>query len=72
MRRQLDAEVPPGQPCAAGTRQGSCAGVGERFAETFAKWAMNDIGVNLYIGYAVPPPTDLQAWAAPLSQVLAR
>ena len=66
MRAELDAGIPPGLPCAAGTRQGSCAPRAERFAESFAKWAMNDIGVALYIGYAVPPPGDLRAWALPL------
>jgi hypothetical protein len=46
---------------------GSCAPQQERFAESFAKWASGDIGVNLYAGYAVPPPGDLEAWGAPLA-----
>lgn len=65
---QMDAGIPPGMPCPAGTQLGSCAPGPERFAETFAKWAMgNDLGVDLYIGYAVPAPASFDAWAAPLA-----
>jgi hypothetical protein len=64
--KRLDAMIPPGLPCPPDEPLGSCAPEQERFAETFAKWAMfNDIGTSLYIGYAVPP-TDFDAWAAPL------
>jgi hypothetical protein len=66
LRPQLDAGVPPGLPCPAGTRIGSCAPEEERFAESFAKWAMNDLGLDLYIGYAVPAPVDIEKWAEPL------
>ena len=63
----LDAQIPAGLPCPVGTSIGSCAPRRERFAETFAKWAMgNDLGANLYIGYAVPPPLSFDTWAAPL------
>ena len=66
---RLDAEIPAGVPCPAGTQVGSCAPREERFAETFAKWAMgNDLGADLFIGYAVPPPAiGFDAWAAPLA-----
>jgi hypothetical protein len=67
LRAKLDAGIPPGQPCRAGTRTGSCAPREERFAESFAKWASGDLGANLYAGYAVPPPGDLDAWGAPLA-----
>ena len=63
---RLDAAVPAGAPCPPGTPIGACAPEAERFAETFAKWAMNDIGVDLFIGYAVPPPASFESWAAPL------
>jgi hypothetical protein len=66
LRTTLDHGIPPGLPCPAGTRIGSCAPTYERFAESFAKWAMNDAGYDLYIGYGVPVPPDLDAWAAPL------
>jgi hypothetical protein len=67
LRAQLDAGIPAGVPCEQGGVTGSCAPQQERFAESFAKWASGDIGVNLYAGYAVPPPGDLEAWGAPLA-----
>jgi hypothetical protein len=67
LKRELDAGIPAGAPCPPGENIASCAAREERFAETFAKWAMgNDLGANLYIGYAVPPPPSFDAWAAPL------
>jgi hypothetical protein len=62
---QLDAAVPRGYGC-DGANSGGCAAPVERFAESFAKWATGDIGVDLYIGYKVPPPDDLATWGAPL------
>ena len=44
----------------------------ERFAESFAKWALDDIGVSLDIGYRVPPPAaPLDVWGAPLARLAA-
>ena len=66
---QLDREIPSGIGCDQGT-MGACADRDERFAETFAKWALGDIGVNLDIGYKVPPPDmGLDGWGAPLAQL---
>jgi hypothetical protein len=62
---QLDAGIPHGYGCDYGYA-GGCAPMMERFAESFAKWATGDIGVNLYLGYKVPPPGNLDAWGAPL------
>jgi hypothetical protein len=63
----LDAGIPEGWGCDEGT-MGACADREERFAETFAKWALGDIGVNLDIGYKVPPPAlPLDLWGAPLA-----
>ncbi len=65
----LDAGVPAGYGCEQG-RLGACADREERFAESFAKWAADDIGVNLSVGYKVPPPAlPLATWAAPLTQL---
>lgn len=67
----LDAGIPPGWECGQGT-SGACATVEERFAESFAKWATGDIGVDLYIGYRVPPPgPTLDAWGQPLARLAA-
>ena len=67
---RLDAAIPRGYGC-EDDQTGSCADVRERFAESFAKWATGDIGVDLYLGYKVPPPDDLTAWGAPLAALVA-
>ncbi len=63
---QLDAAIPAGYGCDS-QNSGGCASPTERFAESFAKWATGDIGVDLYLGYKVPPPDDLASWGAPLA-----
>ena len=64
----LDAQMPAGYPCPPGQRTSACAPRAERFAETFAKWATGDIGVNLNVGYAVAPPVvALDRWGEPLA-----
>jgi hypothetical protein len=69
--RTLDSGIPPGLGCEQG-KLGGCANREERFAETFAKWALGDIGVSLNIGYKVPPPRlPLSAWGAPLANLAA-
>jgi hypothetical protein len=67
---QLDARIPQGYGCDDGD-SGGCADRAERFAESFAKWASGDIGVDLYLGYKVPPPDDLANWGAPLAALVA-
>src|SRR3954463_5646073 len=47
---RLQAGIPAGYGCDQGDT-GGCAARPERFAESFAKWATGDIGVDLYIGY---------------------
>jgi hypothetical protein len=67
----MDAEIPTGYGCEDG-KLGACAKPEERFAETFAKWALGDIGVNLEIGYKVPPPVvALDVWGRPLARLAA-
>jgi hypothetical protein len=67
----LDAGIPAGWGCDDG-KLGACASREERFAESFAKWALGDIGVNLDIGYKVPPPAaPLEVWGAPLARLAA-
>lgn len=63
----LNEGIPAGWVCEKG-RVGSCAEKEERFAETFAKWATGDLGVDIYLGYKVPPPSmPLDAWGTPLA-----
>lgn len=68
LRGQLVAQVPHGYGCTDGVT-GACAAPVEIFAESFAKWATGDIGVNLNLGYEVPPPGDLDRWGAPLARL---
>ena len=70
LNEQLDAQIPQGYGCEDGN-SGGCANRDERFAESFAKWASGDIGVDLYLGYKVPPPDDLANWGAPLAALAA-
>jgi hypothetical protein len=68
---RMDTEIPAGIGCEDG-KLGACATQEERFAETFAKWALGDIGVNLDVGYKVPPPSvPLDVWGQPLAQLAA-
>jgi hypothetical protein len=68
LNARLDLAIPRGYGCDRGT-SGSCANEVERFAESFAKWATGDIGVDLYLGYKIPPPDDLAGWGAPLAKL---
>jgi hypothetical protein len=67
LEHQLDAATPIGFGCDDGGRSGACAVREERFAESFAKWATGDIGVDVDLGYRVPPPSSLQHWGDPLA-----
>jgi hypothetical protein len=69
LNEQLDAGIPRGYQCDEDQpTTGSCANRLERFAETFAKWAMNDIGADIYAGYKIPPPSmPLDDWGRPLA-----
>ena len=69
MERELDAATPAGFGCDDGGRSGGCAVRAERFAESFAKWATGDIGVDVYLGYRVPPPASLEHWGDPLAAI---
>jgi hypothetical protein len=67
----LQRGIPVGYGCEQGVA-GACATAPERFAESFAKWATGDIGVDLWVGYKVPPPAPtLDAWGAPLERLAA-
>ena len=67
--QQLAAGIPAGYGCDEGL-SGACANADERFAESFAKWAVGDIGLDLNVGYKVmPPEPSLAAWGAPLERL---
>lgn len=67
LERTLDAATPVGFGCDDGGQSGACAPRAERFAESFAKWATGDIGVDVWLGYRVPPPPA--DWGAPLASL---
>ena len=65
----LDAGIPRSGPCGnyGGTLTGSCAEVPERFADTFAKWALRGNVSAAGAGYGVASPPSLEDWGAPLA-----
>ena len=65
---QLEAAIPRSGPCGnyGGVLTGSCAAPPERFADTFAKWALRGRVSAVGAGYQVPNPPSLEDWGAPL------
>jgi hypothetical protein len=70
VNNQLDQGIPRLETCTGQGSDGGCAIPEERFADTFAKWALNDavgpVAGSLAAGYRVPPPNNLVGWAEPL------
>jgi hypothetical protein len=62
----LDAQIPRGGPCGAAI---DCDRPEERFADTFAKWALGGAVSAAGAGYGIPLPASLEAWGAPLSRL---
>jgi hypothetical protein len=72
LMRRLDAGIPRGGPCvqdAIGNVGGGCAPVEERFADTFAKWALRGKVSAAGAGYMIPSPASLEDWGAPLAEL---
>jgi hypothetical protein len=68
--RQLDAGIPPSRECGeALDGAGGCSAVEERFADTFAKWALRGRFSIAGSGYGVPTPPSLEDWGAPLARL---
>jgi hypothetical protein len=67
---ELDRGIPRAGTCAPGSEPiGPCAAVEERFADTFAKWALRGAVSLAGSGYAVPAPSSLEDWGAPLARL---
>jgi hypothetical protein len=49
-----------------------CTAVEERFAETFAKWALSGRVSIAGDGYGIPTPASLEDWGAPLGLLAAK
>jgi hypothetical protein len=68
LRDGLAAALPSVGGCASETT-GDCTAPEERFADTFAKWALRG-AVSVYgAGYGVATPASLEDWGAPLADL---
>jgi hypothetical protein len=66
---QLDAGIPTGS-CQVMIADGhGCTSVEERFADTFAKWALGGRFSLAGSGYGIPTPPSLEDWGAPLGRL---
>jgi hypothetical protein len=70
LRDRLAAQVPRTGTCLQGFR-GDCASAQERFADTFAKWALRGAMSATGAGYGIPAPPSLEDWGAPLGALAA-
>jgi len=72
LERELDAGIPRSGPCPDPDEvRGPCAATEERFADTFAKWALSRPEGVAGVGYDVEVPPVLGAWALPLERLAA-
>jgi hypothetical protein len=62
----LDAQIPRDGLCG---RVINCDAPPERFADTFAKWAVRGAVSEVGAGYGVPMPPSLETWGQPLSRL---
>jgi hypothetical protein len=62
----LDAQIPHGGHCGAAI---DCERPEERFADTFAKWALNGGVSELGAGYGIPVPASIEDWGTPLGRL---
>jgi hypothetical protein len=70
LMHQLDAGIPPAGPCQSLSQDfGPCTAIEERFADTFAKWALRGRFSLAGSGYGVPTPPSLEDWGAPLGRL---
>jgi hypothetical protein len=71
---KLDAGIPRQGTCGptAEGPVGACTEPAERFADTFAKWAMRGAISAVGSGYSVPTPPSLEDWGAPLARLAAQ
>jgi hypothetical protein len=66
LRDSLAAALPPVGACVTPGR-GDCTASEERFADTFAKWALRGAVSAAGAGYGVATPASLEDWGAPLA-----
>jgi hypothetical protein len=70
---QLDAGIPRGTTCGdTGGPTGACAPEAERFADTFAKWALGGAVSAVGAGYEIAMPASIEDWGEPLDRLAAQ
>ena len=62
----LDGQIPRGGPCGQAI---DCDRPEERFADTFAKWALNGAVSELGAGYGIAMPASIEDWGQPLARL---
>jgi hypothetical protein len=69
--RELDRGIPRAGTCPANSALpiGACTAVEERFADTFAKWALRGRISLAGSGYGIPAPASIEDWGAPLGRL---
>jgi hypothetical protein len=72
--QQLDQQIPRVGDCGGATHlpTGACTAVEERFADTFAKWALRGRISLAGSGYGIPAPASIEDWGAPLGLLAAQ
>jgi hypothetical protein len=63
---RLDAGIPRGGGCLGVV---DCERPEERFADTFAKWALRGAVSQVGAGYGIAMPASIEDWGAPLGQL---
>ena len=65
--KQLDTQIPRVGDCGDSLLPtGACTAVEERFADTFAKWALRGRISLAGSGYGIPAPASIEDWGRPL------
>jgi hypothetical protein len=62
----LDAQIPRGGPCGLAV---GCEDPAERFADTFAKWALRGAVSQAGAGYGIAMPASIETWGEPLGRL---
>jgi len=71
--RELDGQIPRAGSCddSIALPTGACTALEERFADTFAKWALRGRVSLAGSGYGIPAPASIEDWGAPLGRLAA-
>ena len=72
--QELDRGIPRVGSCgdSALLPTGACTSIEERFADTFAKWALRGRISLAGSGYGIPAPPSIEGWGAPLGLLAGR